>query len=113
MFCNTDIILVCMNRLGGVMVSVLTLSAVDCGFKHWYGQIKDYKIGICWFSPENAVLWGKCNNWSARNQNNVSEWKDLSTQGLMFQWASAIKIQLIVQSGLITIIIISSKCNLF
>ena len=34
------------------------LSAVDCGFRPWYGQTKDYKIGICCF--ENAVtfiLW--------------------------------------------------------
>jgi len=30
----------------------------------------------------------------ARNQNNVSEWSDMSTHGLLFQWASTIKIQL-------------------
>jgi hypothetical protein len=58
MFCNTDIIRVCMNCLGGVIVSVLALSVVDCGFKHRYGQTKDYTIGICGFSPENAVMWG-------------------------------------------------------
>jgi hypothetical protein len=28
-----------------------------------------------------------------RNQNNVSEWSDISTHGLLFQWASTIKIQ--------------------
>jgi hypothetical protein len=27
----------------------------------------------------------------ARNQNNVSEWSDMSTPGLLFQWASTIK----------------------
>jgi hypothetical protein len=32
----------------------------------------------------------------ARNQNNVSEWNDISTRGLLFQWASTIKIQLSV-----------------
>jgi hypothetical protein len=32
----------------------------------------------------------------ARNQNNVSEWSDSSTRGLLFQWTSTIKIQLSV-----------------
>ena len=27
----------------------------------------------------------------ARNQNNVSDWSDMSTRGLLFQWASTIK----------------------
>jgi hypothetical protein len=31
-----------------------------------------------------------------RNQNNVSEWSDIFTHGLLFQWASTIKIQLSV-----------------
>jgi hypothetical protein len=30
----------------------------------------------------------------ARNQDNVSEWGDISIRGLLFQWASTIKIQL-------------------
>jgi hypothetical protein len=36
----------------------------------------------------------KSRNWLARNQNNVSEWSDMSTRGLLFQGASTIKIQL-------------------
>jgi len=37
----------------------------------------------------------KHNNWLARNQNNVSEWSDMSTPGLLLlRWASTIKIQL-------------------
>jgi hypothetical protein len=32
------------NRIGGVMVSVLALSAVDRGFEPRSGQIKDYEI---------------------------------------------------------------------
>jgi hypothetical protein len=32
----------------------------------------------------------------ARNQNNVSEWDDMSIRGLFFQWASTIQIQLSV-----------------
>ena len=38
------------NRIGGIMVSVLTSSAVDRGFETRSGQTKDYKIGICCFS---------------------------------------------------------------
>ena len=38
------------NRISGVIVSVLTSSAVDHGFEPWFGQTKDYKIGICCFS---------------------------------------------------------------
>jgi hypothetical protein len=30
----------------------------------------------------------------ARNQDNVYEWGDISIRGLLFQWASTIKIQL-------------------
>jgi hypothetical protein len=29
-----------------------------------------------------------------RNQNNVSEWSDMSIRGLLFRWASTIKFQL-------------------
>ena len=32
------------NHNGGVMVSVLALSAVDCGFELRSGQTKDYKL---------------------------------------------------------------------
>ena len=42
-------ILVYLNLIGGVMVSVLTSNAVDCGFKPWSSQTKDKKIGICEF----------------------------------------------------------------
>ena len=33
--------------IGGIMVSVLDLSTVDRWFEPRAGQIKDYKIGIC------------------------------------------------------------------
>ena len=42
-------------------------------------------IGICCFSGKDAALRGKSKDWSARNQNNVSEWSDMSTRGLLFQ----------------------------
>ena len=74
-------------RLDGVIVSVLASSAVD---RAWVrarsGQTKDYdEIGICCFSAKHAALRRKNKDWSARNQNNVSEWSDMSTRGLLFQ----------------------------
>jgi hypothetical protein len=44
------------NRIGGVMVSVLTSSAVDRGFEPRSGQTKNYKIGMCCFSAKHAAL---------------------------------------------------------
>ena len=74
-----------MNHIGGVMVSVLASSAVDCGFEPRSGQTKDYKIGICCFSAKHAAIRRKSKDWLARNQNNVSEWSDMSTRGLLLQ----------------------------
>ena len=65
------------------MVSVLTLSAVDCGFEPQSCQTKEYKIGICCFSAKNTALRRKSKDWLGRNQNNVSEWSDISTQCLL------------------------------
>ena len=68
-----------------VMVSVLASSAVDRGFEPQSAQSKDYKIGICCFSAKRAALSIKSKDWLARNQNNASEWSDMSTRGLLFQ----------------------------
>ena len=78
------------------MVSMLALSALDRGFESRLEQTKDYEIGICCFSAKHAALRSKSKDWFARNQNNVSEWGDMSIHGLLFQWASTIKIQLCV-----------------
>ena len=51
------------NCIGGIMVSVLASSVVDRCFQPRLGQTKDCL---------------------ARNQNNVSEWRDVSTRGLLF-----------------------------
>ena len=75
------------HRIGSVMDSGLASSAVDRGFEPRSGQTKDYEIDIV-ASPLSTQ------HWLARNQNNVSEWSDISTRGLLFQWASTIKIQL-------------------
>ena len=76
------------------MVSVLASSAVDRGFESRSGQTKDYNIGSCCFSAKRAALKRKSRDWLVWNQNNVSEWSDMSTRGLLFQWASTMEIQL-------------------
>ena len=44
------------NSIDGVMVSVLSLSAVDHGFEPWSSQSEDYKTSICCFSTKDAAL---------------------------------------------------------
>ena len=66
-----------MNRISGIMVSVLAASAVDRGSQ--LGQTKGYKIGICCFSAKHTALRRKSKDCLARNQNNLSEWNDMST----------------------------------
>ena len=78
---------------GSVVVSVLTSSAVDRGFETRSVPTKDYKIGICCFSSKHATLERKSKDWLARNQDNVSEWVDMSICGLLFQWFSTMKFQ--------------------
>ena len=67
------------------MASVLASSAVDRSFEPRSGQSKDYNIGIGCFSAKHTTLRRKSKDWLARNQNNVSEWSDMSTHGLLFQ----------------------------
>jgi len=73
------------NPINDVMVSLLASSCVDRGFKSRSGQTKDYKIGICCFSAEDASLRSKSKYWLIRNRDNVSEWSHMSTRGLLFQ----------------------------
>ena len=68
-----------------VMVSVLASSEVDRGFESRSGQTKDYKIGICCFFDKYAALSRKSKDSSARIQDNVSEWGDMSIFVLLFQ----------------------------
>ena len=72
------------NHIGDVMVSVFTSSAVDSGFEIRSSQSKDYKIGICCFSAKHKILRTKSKDWLARNQDNVSEWSDMSTHAMIF-----------------------------
>ena len=69
--------------MGGVIVSVLAWSAVDRGFEPRSGQTKDYKIGIRCSFAKHVVLRRKSKNWLTRNQDNVSDWSDMSAHGLL------------------------------
>jgi hypothetical protein len=73
------------NRIRVIMVSVLASSVVDCGFKPRSGQTKVNKIGICCFSTKHTTLTTKSKDGLALDQDNVSEWSDMSTRGLLFQ----------------------------
>jgi hypothetical protein len=73
------------NRISGVMVSMLTSSALDHGFKPRSVNTKDYKIGICCFSAKHMALRRKSKDWLARNQDNVSELSDMSST----KWTSS------------------------
>ena len=68
-----------------VMVIVLASSVVDSGFEPRSSQTIDYEIGICCFSAEHTALRKKSKDWLARNQDNMSEWGDMSIRGLLFQ----------------------------
>ena len=73
------------------MASVLALSAIDRMFEPWSGPIQDNSIGISCFSTKHAAWRSKSKDWLAWNQNNVSEWSDMSNRGQLFQWASTYK----------------------
>ena len=73
------------NHIGGILVSVLDSSVIDRGFEPLSCQTKDYKFGICCLSTKHIALRRRSKDWLAGNQNNVSEWSDMSTRGLLFQ----------------------------
>jgi hypothetical protein len=77
------------DHIGGVMVNVLVWSAVDRGF----GSNQRLQNCISCFSAKHTALKKKSKDWLARNQDNVS---GCDIRGLLFQWASTIKIQLSV-----------------
>jgi hypothetical protein len=80
---NQIVTVKCRDRISGVMISVLASSVVDQGFESLSVQTKDFAIGICCFFAKHAAL--RKNTWMSRNQNNVSEWGNMSVRGLLFQ----------------------------
>ena len=69
--------------LGHTLLYELCLILIDREFEPRSDQTKDYKIGFCFFSSKHAALRNKSNDWLDRNQNNVSEWSDMSIRGLL------------------------------
>jgi hypothetical protein len=85
-----------LNRIGGVMLSVLITSAVDRGFEPLSGLTNDYIPGICCFSSKHVTFSSKSKDWL------MSEWSDLSTGELLFQWAGTIATNIIKRVDLNT-----------
>ena len=77
--CETDLYRTC-----DVMVIVFASCAADREFDFRSGQTRNYAIGICCFFSRHTVLMSKSKDWLVRNQD-VSEWSDMSTCGLVFQ----------------------------
>ena len=71
---------------------LLASSAINRRFEPWSGHTKDYTICVCCFFAKPAAIRRKSNDWLARNQNNMSEWNNISTRGLLFEWTSTIQI---------------------
>ena len=64
------------------MISVLASSAGRSWIRARSGQNQDYKIN---FSTKHTVLRRKSKDWLVRNQDNMSEWTDMSISALLFQ----------------------------
>lgn len=65
--------------LSGVMVSMLTLSAVYQGFVPQLGQTNNFKIDICYFSAKHAAFRSKSNDYLAHSRDDVSEQSNIRT----------------------------------
>jgi hypothetical protein len=65
------------THIGGVMVRMLL--SEDRGFELRSGQSREYKIGIGCFSAKHTTLKGNGKYLLSRNQDNMSEWSDMST----------------------------------
>ena len=72
------------NLIGGVMFGVLASSDLDHRIESWLGQTKYNKTGFGCFPANHTALRNKSKDWLARNEDNVSEWSNMSTHGLLF-----------------------------
>jgi hypothetical protein len=74
------------KEIGAVMVSVLVPSAVDRGIEPRRVEPKTIKL-VFVASPQMTqhAIRKKNKDWLARNQDNVSEWDDMSIRRLFFQ----------------------------
>ena len=55
------------------------------------GGYNAVKTAFCCFFTKHTSLKGKNKDWLARSRDNVSEWSDVSTHRILFQWASTIQ----------------------
>ena len=86
------------NLIGDVMFGVLASSALDHMIKSRSGQTKYNKTGFgcfpaCSTKEQKQKKRKKKKKKLARNQDNVSEWSNMSTHGLLLQCTTTIKIQ--------------------
>ena len=73
------------TALVGIMGSMLASSAEDSWVRARSSQTKDYIIDMCCFSAKHAALWEKNKYLLDRNQDNVSEWGDMTIRELLIQ----------------------------
>ena len=74
------------------MFSLLPSSVVDRGFESLSGRPKIMNlVSQRFFSDKYATLRSKSKDWFAPKQNNISEWRDMSTFILLFQRVSTMK----------------------
>ena len=64
---------------------MLAFSAVDRGFEPWLGGTNDYENGLCCFSAKHKTIRNENKGWLAGNQNNVLQWSEMFTHGLLFR----------------------------
>jgi hypothetical protein len=62
-------------RIGGILVSMLASSAVDCGFETRSSQTKANEIDICCLSTKHAAL---------RSKSKYKVFKEVDKQDLSF-----------------------------
>jgi hypothetical protein len=52
----------------------------------------DFFLKDCCFSAKQAALRRKSKDWLARNQDNMSEWGDMSIRGLLFSELAGLRL---------------------
>jgi hypothetical protein len=80
-FCRRIKLFSCPNYIDSIMVSMLASTVVDGGST---SRIIP-KTSICCFYTKHTALRSKSTDWLSQNQDNVSEWSDVSIRGLLFQ----------------------------
>ena len=67
-----------------ILQMVLLISTIDAfSLMVFFSTEMSRNLVVC--TAEHAALMRKSKDWFARNQNNVSEWSDMSICGLLFQ----------------------------